>query len=388
MRIGKKVWSRTITVAATSAVTLLWTVMPVAAHAQGLAIISLLPAGTVTEKTAMALPADLQPIATGKRIKYVSTDPAGKKIIVSGAIITPKIQLSQPKTVAWAHGTTGLGDQCTPSQNLAVFWPEAVAAVKSYIQHGWTVAATDYPGLGTPDAHPYLMGDSEARAVIDSVRAARNLDVKLTNKWVVSGHSQGGQASLFAGEIADTYGIGLSLKGAVAMAPASNFDIIGPAIAGTPGQGLLVAALLGLSAVDSSVNVDTILAQPAKDKLGVFQTGCYFEILDAYANLTPSELLTGGQLPQNIIDKLAQNGNPAQQASVVPVMLTQGTADETVPADLTYLLDTQICSYGTPTYLQVVEGADHEGAVLQTLDSVANYIQARFNGAPAPANCQ
>ena len=39
---------------------------------------------------------------------------------------------------------------------------------------GYVVAATDYPGLGTPEAHPYLVGDSEARAVLDSVRAARN----------------------------------------------------------------------------------------------------------------------------------------------------------------------------------------------------------------------
>src|SRR5271156_2796158 len=36
------------------------------------------------------------------------------------------------------------------------------------------IAATDYPGLGTPGPHPYLVGDSEARAVIDSVRAARS----------------------------------------------------------------------------------------------------------------------------------------------------------------------------------------------------------------------
>jgi hypothetical protein len=35
--------------------------------------------------------------------------------------------------------------------------------------------ATDYPGLGTPGVHAYLMGESEGRAVLDSVRAARNL---------------------------------------------------------------------------------------------------------------------------------------------------------------------------------------------------------------------
>ena len=41
------------------------------------------------------------------------------------------------------------------------------------MERGSVVAATDYPGLGTPGTHPYLVGDSEARAVIDFVRAAR-----------------------------------------------------------------------------------------------------------------------------------------------------------------------------------------------------------------------
>ncbi|MGA9007340.1 MAG: hypothetical protein WB495_10750 [Xanthobacteraceae bacterium] len=43
------------------------------------------------------------------------------------------------------------------------------------IDRGCVVAATDYPGLGTPQTHSYLVGVSEARAVFDSVRAARTI---------------------------------------------------------------------------------------------------------------------------------------------------------------------------------------------------------------------
>ena len=46
---------------------------------------------------------------------------------------------------------------------------EDADTVASYLTQGWTVTATDYPGLGTPGGHPYLVGDSEGRAVIDSV---------------------------------------------------------------------------------------------------------------------------------------------------------------------------------------------------------------------------
>lgn len=348
---------------------------------------SLLPVGTVISSSAATLPTDLQALATGKYVKYISTDQTGNKIVVSGLIITP---LSQPllgKTVAWAHGTTGWGDQCAPSTNLNVFWPEAVEAIKSYLQQGWTVAASDYPGLGTAGAHPYLMGESEARSVINSVRAARNLNLRLGSQYVVSGHSQGAQAALFAGEIADTYDGLLNLKGVVAMAPPSNFDIIGPAIVGTPGQGLLVGALLGLEAVDPSVNIDTILAQPAKDRLPIFDTGCYYDVVGVYAQLTADDLLIGGELPQIIVDKLAQNGNPAQQASSAPILMTQGSADMVVPTELTQLLQSQVCAHGTRSFLQIVEGGDHEDAVAQTITQVRDYIAARFTSLSAPTNC-
>ena len=39
----------------------------------------------------------------------------------------------------------------------------------------YIVVATDYPGLGTEGIHPYLIGESEARSVLDSVRAAREM---------------------------------------------------------------------------------------------------------------------------------------------------------------------------------------------------------------------
>src|SRR6476646_670978 len=60
------------------------------------------------------------------------------------------------------------------------------------IGQGYIVVATDYPGLGTAGIHPYLIGESEARAVVDSVRAARDMpNSGATNRFAVWGHSQG-----------------------------------------------------------------------------------------------------------------------------------------------------------------------------------------------------
>ena len=94
-------------------------------------------------------------------------------------------------------------------------------ACAKWSQRGYIVAATDYPGLGTPETHPYLVGESEARAVLDSVRAAREL-TGAPARFAVWGHSQGGQASLFTGIMAKSYAPELDLVGVAAAAPATE----------------------------------------------------------------------------------------------------------------------------------------------------------------------
>jgi pimeloyl-ACP methyl ester carboxylesterase len=90
------------------------------------------------------------------------------------------------------------------------------------LARGYVVVATDYPGLGTPGIHPYLIGKSEGRAVLDSVRAARDLpDAAASNRFAVWGHSQGGHASLYTGELAASYAPDLKLVGVAAAAPAT-----------------------------------------------------------------------------------------------------------------------------------------------------------------------
>src|SRR5262245_20542954 len=140
--------------------------------------------------------------ATAYRVLYRSTGMKGEPIFVSGVVIVP--QGDPPPggrpIVAWAHPTTGITAPCAPS--LAIFLFQQIQGLRSFVERGYVVAATDYPGLGTPETHPYLVGDSEARAVIDSVRVAGNMPGAGGGKhFVVWGHSQGGQAALFTGLI-------------------------------------------------------------------------------------------------------------------------------------------------------------------------------------------
>ena len=146
------------------------------------------------------------------RILYRSTSPSGKPIPVSGAIFIPSgpAPAGGRNIIAWAHPTSGVVPPCAPSLMPDVggmMWN-----LGNMIGAGYIVVATDYPGLGTDGIHPYLIGESEARAVLDSVRAARDMpNTGASNRFAVWGHSQGGQAALYTGEIAARYAPELKL---------------------------------------------------------------------------------------------------------------------------------------------------------------------------------
>jgi len=97
------------------------------------------------------------------------------------------------------------------------------------------VSAAGYQGLGGSDGmHPYLVGTSESRSVLDATRATSHIaGLRTANNVVIYGHSQGGHAALFAGEQAPTYAPELHVFGVVAAAPATGLSTL-ISIFGTP----------------------------------------------------------------------------------------------------------------------------------------------------------
>ena len=81
---------------------------------------------------------------------------------------------------------------------------EMEGMAKAFATAGYIVVATDYLGYAKSGYafHPYLHADSEATAVIDSIRAARayaaQSAIPLSGKLMLYGYSQGGHSSLSA----------------------------------------------------------------------------------------------------------------------------------------------------------------------------------------------
>src|SRR3954449_6569061 len=195
------------------------------------------------------------------KILYRSVAANGQPIAVSGTVAVPKGKAPKKgwPVISYDHGTTGIADVCAPSRDSAknpahLYNSYVYPLLNRWLKAGYAVVRTDYQGLGTPGIHQYLVGISEGRSTLDVVRAARKLDPKISKRFAIAGHSQGGHAALWGAFLAPKYTPDLQLRGTVAFAPASHISELLSLVSavGTPGGGLSAEAGLVIRGVDDS----------------------------------------------------------------------------------------------------------------------------------------
>jgi len=332
--------------------------------------------------------------AMAYRVLYSSTGMDGRPIAVSGIVVIP-VGNTPPggrPIVAWAHPTTGVEPRCAPSE--ALFHFQQIQGLRDMVEHGFIVAATDYPGLGTEEPHPYLVGVSEARAVLDSVRAARQLaEAQASSRFAVWGHSQGGQAALFTGMIAAQYAPELQLVAVAVAAPATNLAALMQADLDTPaGKNLTAMTLWSWSRVYDAplAKVVAPAAIPVIDRLA---GECIESAYDLYVRshterpleqhfLTVSDLVT----TQPWASLIALN-TPGTLPPNVPVFIAQGTADHIVLPRITMDYVRRLCAAGSRVTVDELPGVGHGLAAMHSARTAVDWIGDRFAGRPAPNDC-
>ena len=211
---------------------------------------------------------------------------------------------------------------------------------------------------------------------------------------MIYGHSQGGQAALFAGELGQTYAPELHLTGVVAAAPATGLSTL-ISIIGTP----LGAQFLPFSIPSGYAWTQTYTDLPESM---VFTTagaafassevtkGCSDHVAAAIVahHLTPAEVFTPGAGTNPVVLAHARQNDPGNVRTPVPMLVVQGTADGTVPPPLTDMYVTsKACPIGdTVRYLHVT-GATHESVVFVAAPTIVSWMNARRAGIPAPSTC-
>jgi acetyl esterase/lipase len=261
---------------------------------------------------------------------------------------------------------------------------------------GYVVVATDYPGLGVPGMiHPYLIGVSEARAVLDSVRAARDLpDAGASNRFAVWGHSQGGQASLYSGELAASYAPDLKLVGVAAAAPATYLvELFDADKTSSEGKELTAMTVLSWSRLEN-LAVTTIVepaAVPAFEKTAraCIESVAEFEAINKDEHpLQSMQFLKADPSETQPWEGIMLRNTPGQAATGAPVFIAQGTADTTVRPEITKQFGEALCKQGTRVAFVELPGVTHTFVARDSVRQALRWMGDRFRGAPAPSDCE
>lgn len=289
--------------------------------------------------------------------------------------------------MSWAHGTSGLADACAPSRIGPALPQRDWHYLRTWMNQGYAIVASDYAGLGTPGKHAYLDARTTAHNVVDMVRAAQAFSRsrlpagdRLAKKWVVIGQSQGGGAAIATASFATEFGgPGLDFRGGVGTGTPAYIEL------------LVSAAGPGVLPVDASPALTTYLlyilagmrfAHPELD-IDSAMTGTGARLLDAAERLCGHDMeeeVTGTAIGQLFSRPLASLPGFVQTAREYmgmpetsfeqPIFMANGLLDTDVPMETTAAYAAVLTAGGADVTFRSYPGTHNSTMAMSLPDSV------------------
>jgi alpha-beta hydrolase superfamily lysophospholipase len=327
-------------------------------------------------------------------IRYGMRGDNGEATEATGVVIVPRgpAPAGGRDVVAWAHGTSGIADQCAPSVNPWLF--DSIAGLEAMLARGYVVVATDYEGLGSPGPHPYLIGRSAARSVIFAVSAAHEIPAARTSgRYVVWGESQGGHAALWTGLYGPVDDFpGQRLMGVAASAPPTDLkaNLSGNS---NPAVRALLTAMTAESWHETyGIPLSTITRPVGSDLIRRLAMNCV--TLDGFKLRTKIGLMRLiGQLRGVDLGAsppwaaLMKANSVAPVRFTVPVLIAQGGKDVIVAPEVTRRYVDALCRTGQRVRFLHPDANDHVTIAKNTAAETIDWIGDRFAGRPDPDDC-
>jgi alpha-beta hydrolase superfamily lysophospholipase len=347
-----------------------------------------LPPGRPGDLVALA-PRTTPEVPAGARawdLLYRSEAVDGAPVAVSGVVYAPGGPAPEDgrPVVSWAHGTVGVADACAPSRAGV-----AVPDLARLLDAGYVVAATDYEGLGTPGPHPYLVGESEGRSVLDAARAAERIDgAGAGNQVGARGHSQGGQAALFAGILAPETAPDLELLGVIASAPAAELaTLLRSASSISLGFGLLGSGIYAYANTYDELVLADVITPAVIDRIGIFEELCLAQLTNTFGSEDPTALLVADPLDIPAWAARVRQNEPGSARIVAPILVVQGTNDFIVVPSSTDTAVQRLCEGGDRVDYRRYPNARHNDVLAAAGPEILAWIADRVAGRNPASSC-
>lgn len=318
--------------------------------------------------------------ARGWRIMYRSTDVHGEPVVVTGVLVVP---LRPPPPggraiVSWGHPTTGSARECAPSYGFDPYL--GIEGLDALLARGYAVVATDYLGMGTVGADSYLVGDTAGNNVLDAVRAAREmLGAGASAEVILWGHSQGGQAALFAAQRAEEYAPELDIAAVAVAAPAADLsDLMGAHLDDISGVTIGSYAFSAYSQV-YGVPLDDILSPDALEIVPAMNRLCllpHISELHRIGEPVVGDFTTTDPTTTEPWATLLEENSAGSEPFDAPLFIAQGLDDELVlPAD-TKSFAAHEASLGMRVTYHEISFATHGTVALLAVPALMRWLSA------------
>ena len=247
----------------------------------------------------------------------------------------------------------------------------------------------DFQGLGIAGDNSYLVGEVEGRNVLDSARALAQFDkIKTSSDLMIAGQSQGGQAALWAAQLAKSYAPDLDVKGVVAQAPATDLEQMFLGIYDARKKGGIVS--LPVMAADAysknyDIPLDQLLTDRGRGSLNnIIGKLCLFPAILGTKLATPQDLIQPDGLTK--LKPYIEKNKPGTSFAM-PVFLAQGDADEVVQPTITAGYADELCTAGDDLTFKKYPGVGHFDVITASNSDVLTWMSAVASGNPPATTC-
>ncbi|MDV3127167.1 S9 family peptidase [Mycobacterium sp. 21AC1] len=349
-------------------------------------------AGTLIEEVPLDPALSVAGADRAYRILYSTVDQHDSPAVSTAAVFVPHGEAPSGgwPTIAWAHGTVGLGDDCAPSAQ-----PRSERD-NEYLSHwldqGYAVVGSDYAGLGTPGLMSYLNSIATAHGVVDSVVAMHQMDLPLSPKWAIVGQSQGGGAAVNSARWATEFsrGAGLDYRGVVATGTPFNVqsivkqagpDMALPATLGPAANSYTGYILAGFREARPDIDVNSVLTPAGLDAVNKAETLCKPQLDQALAGMTPTSFFRAplADLP-GVGEALDRYLGTPTNGYDRPIFLGVGLLDRDVPPNMSQQLNDELVANGQNVTLKIYPDEDHSGTVLASTADSTPFLRGLFDG--------
>jgi pimeloyl-ACP methyl ester carboxylesterase len=316
------------------------------------------------------------------RILYHSRSANGDDVAVSGVVLVPD---GTPPTggwpvIAWAHEFTGFARHCAPSLlgNL-----NEGPVLSMYAGLGYAIVASDFAGLGTSFPHAALDIPSNALDVINAVAAARAALPQLGIKWVAVGYGQGSLVVIGVAEAESGSG-DPNYLGAIGISGFGEPKELFEHLAQGPSYSMLVFLARGIKTVYPEFRVEEMLTGKAIRLYEYTSHAC-----DASSGPVPAanEMLRPGWENNPYVKEFFARNTLGRKSAFGPLLLISGETGAGAPSGFTGKAVARLCEQKDRLLLVKYPASNASTVLGNSVSEQVSWIQARFSGLPAPANC-